>query len=613
MITILVALYLVCLSVAFIAWNAFNARLVEEITLDQAARYSQTLMEFRTIYTSEVVNTAQKNGLVITHDYQERENAIPLPATLSMLLGEAIGRHRDGAKSRLYSAYPFPWRENRVENDTFAAAAWQALRKDPGRPYFRFEESEGRYWLRYATADRMRPSCVGCHNTHPESPKTDWTTNDVRGVLEVVLPHNIGRELASLNRQRTLILLAVLTALATLGLGLVIQKARRTEVELEQRVEERTHELERANRAKSDFLANVSHEIRTPMNGILGMSDLLLQGELSDDERQRQTRIVYTSARALLEVINDLLDVSKIEAGKLSIQPAPFNLPRMLQECVELFEPQADAKGLDFGAYIDDEIPRWISADRGRLRQVLINLLGNALKFTEKGSVRLEVTQETSLRGEILGRFMIHDTGIGISAEHIGDLFTPFHQVDTSSSRRHGGTGLGLAICDRLVQLMGGTMDVQSTAGRGSSFFFVIPLEPTEPPETRNEDLPTAAPSLILLVEDNPVNQMVTSRLLTDLGHEVDVAANGQKALEAIQEKAYDLVLMDCQMPILDGYEATRSIRDSGKSDLPIVALSAHAMKGDRERCLEAGMNDHLAKPVDREELAVMLNRWLDS
>lgn len=380
---------------------------------------------------------------------------------------------------------------------------------------------------------------------------------------------------------------------------------------------------EAANQAKSEFLANMSHDLRTPLNGVLGLSHLMLDTPLSPGQRQ-YVSLIQSSAAGLLEIINDILDYSKIEAGKLELEAIDFNLAELVAGVVQIVGVTVQAKGLKIAHWLDAPVPVWIKGDPGRLRQILINLMGNAVKFTEEGEIKILVTQVEKRAARARLRFEVRDTGVGIARERMDRLFKSFSQVDSSTTRKFGGTGLGLAICKRLAELMGGDVGVESEPGVGSTFWFTIwceaPKPESLPREGAREPALTAAPfgtirARILLAEDNTVNQLVASGMLAQFGCEVEVAANGREAIQALEARSFDLVLMDVQMPDLDGVEAARLIRDPQSRvknpNIPIIALTAHAQAEERERCLAAGMNGHVSKPIQPEALKAAICRWV--
>ncbi|CAM2005765.1 response regulator [Acanthopleuribacter pedis] len=374
---------------------------------------------------------------------------------------------------------------------------------------------------------------------------------------------------------------------------------------------------ENATRVKSDFLATMSHEVRTPLNGILGILGLLKDTDLDDNQNELLAAALQCS-EALLALMEDILDFSDLNSGNLSLQKEPFTIEKVLADLTQWIQPLAHKKGLRLG--IHNRLPEGQSlmGDSRRLTQVLLHLLNNAVKFTEQGAIDLTIrgSGPEGIPGEVF--FEVRDTGIGISQAQMKSLFKPFSQLDASTSRHHTGTGLGLKIAQLLVRVMGGVLQVDSTPGQGTRFFFTAGFD-TRVPEPQPTPQPQAPPAAsdsirVLLVEDNPVNQKVTVKLLKNIQVQCDVAANGAEGVTAYQQNHYDLVLMDCQMPVMDGYEAARKIRDLEKESnrrIPIIAVTANAVDGNRERCLDAGMDDYLSKPVRKDTFYAKLQQYL--
>ena len=464
-----------------------SIELVHSAALQGTSLYADALEEVRKVYTSEVVDRLV-DRVTVTHDYATREGAIPLPVTFSMEVDKRVSKETAGMQARLYSDFPFPSRKDGGPRDDFERAALRQLRQFPDRPFFRFEDFQGRQSLRYAVADRMEAGCVSCHNSHPDSPKTDWKVGDVRGVIEIIRPLDsiIAQTYSGL--RDTFALMAVIGIMGLSSLALVIARLRQSSTEAEERASALEKEIlaremteselrrakdaaETANVAKSQFLGNMGHELRTPLNAILGYMELIrdnIYGEVPEKIRDVLQR-VEKNGRHLLNLINEVLDIARMETGRLTLSISDYSMGEVAQTLATSLEGAGLEKHLALKVTVAPDLPIG-RGDQRRLAQVLRNLVGNAIKFTEGGEVHVDVQASD-------GSFLVSvaDTGPGIAAADQQRIFEAFGQIDTAKTRK-GGTGLGLSIAKRIIELHGGRIGVESSLGKGSIFWFTVPI-----------------------------------------------------------------------------------------------------------------------------------------
>lgn len=414
-------------------------------------------------------------------------------------------------------------------------------------------------------------------------------------------------------------ILIIIVLGCSIGVVWFIVNRLKRQQELIHQLDSSEKQVKESSRIKENFMANMSHEIRTPMNAILGFTHLLQQKQLDKDAREF-TDAIQKSGEGLLNIINDILDSSKIEAGMMRIESAPFNIHQLMDSVRVMFNEKIKEKRLDFIIQIGDDVPELLTGDSMRLTQILVNLIGNAIKFTAEGFITVTIINKGIQDNTVHVAFTITDTGIGIEQNNLTNIFDRFHQAEDSTTRRYGGTGLGLSIVKELVLLQNGSITAESEPGKGTTFFIDIPYKLSVLNDVAFQTIPRISPAIhlpgaynILVAEDNSINQTLMRHLLKGWGFSFDIVANGNEALNQLSEKKYDLVLMDIQMPEMDGYTATRHIRSELKMDIPIIAMTAHALRGEKEKCLASGMNDYISKPIDATLLLEILSKFSSS
>lgn len=776
-----------CLGASLIAmgfWVVFytyqsSEKMVRQYATESAQAHADSVTQFRNFYTQELVPRAVQAGVEITHDYKARDNALPLPATLTIDLGHYLSKVDGGTQVQLYSDQPFPWRLQERQLDDFQQQALAHLKDKPDEPFVREEMMNGTRVLRFAQADRMLPKCVACHNSYPGSPRTDWKAGDVRGALEVVLPVSQWQLASTDVLNRTFfVLLALLFCgflvvwLSVRRIRLALLNARHLSAERQRAIDQLNREIgerklverhlrlsetklhsiftsvpeaivvadasgfivqcnaatasifgygadalmgqnielltddsvsqkhsvylsaflqtgqksmlneprvvqgrrksgevfplrltvsemrtdnehlfigvmqdytaiqkaqdllvgakekaEQANRMRGDFLATMSHEIRTPMNGILGMTELALE-TLNQPETQKEYLVLARdSANHLLHIINEILDFSKIEARALELELLEVCPSQLIRHTARSLEQLAKAKGIALHISTAQDVPERVWMDPVRMRQVLTNLIGNAIKFTEQGSVTVqtEALPGADEHSAVLS-IRIVDTGIGFDPARTEALFSPFTQADGSVTRSYGGTGLGLAITRSLLQLMGGGITAESQRGQGACFVATIPVKkvldlPQLVDSVVREDK-TTLPGLartqalsVLLVEDHAINRKLAEIMLQRMGYRYAIAGDGQQALDLLAAERFDVVLMDVMMPGMDGITAMRLLREREAGTVlrtKVLMVTAHAMTGDKENFLAEGADGYVSKPMSQAALQKEIDRVLN-
>ncbi|GLX80402.1 hypothetical protein tinsulaeT_37420 [Thalassotalea insulae] len=605
-----------------------NLDLVRSTTQSSAAQYINLLTEFRTLYSSEVVATAARQGLEITHDYHDKTGAIPLPATLSMLLIDKLSEHGDQVKAKLYSAYPFPWRQQTGGlNGEFERQAWQSFQQTPKQAFTQIEMVNGVLSLRYAVADVMRPACISCHNSHPDTPKNDWQVGDIRGVLEVIQPLEHGVSKVNNIFWQMVGLISALLLFSALAVLFILRQMQQrqsqlsdlnmqltTEISAKQQATEQLQlamdEAIAANKSKSAFLANISHEIRTPMNAILGYTQILQRDTDLSGDQQHSLSVIEHSGEHLLGIINDVLDLSKIEANAVTLNKQVFDLELMFITLSDMFRLKAQQKQLEWQT-VNNIASQKLSVlgDQGKLRQVLINLIGNAIKFTDNGQVCFTLTPQANN----YFHFEIADTGPGIAPEYQQKIFNAFNQGNLQEGL--GGTGLGLTISKKYLSLMACDLHLESELAQGAKFYFDIQLPVVEAELGANDDwqvkqLRADQSKSILVVDDIEVNRIILTRMLSDVGFTVYQAEHGQTALNLMSQHKIDLVFTDMMMPEMAGDQLLKQII-TNYPDVLVVAVSASSMHFDEEYFVDLGFNGFIAKPFHFEDVYQTLKQLL--
>ncbi|MFT4929061.1 MAG: signal transduction histidine kinase/DNA-binding NarL/FixJ family response regulator, partial [Phenylobacterium sp.] len=630
-IALLAMVFIICSIAIFSHLRSLNIQLIEATAKHSARQYVEFLTQFRSLYNAEVVQIALKSGLKASHEYHSQANTIPLPATMSMLLSERINFSDTDIKTKIYSPYPYPLREKTGGlQDNFAQQAWQFLSQNKNQPFVSIEEIDGELNARYAVADLMREECIDCHNNHPDSPKRDWKAGDVRGILEVNLSLIPGLEKVDAIFIQVVGLISLLLLVALTSVSFMINHLRRINQktmllnnQLSQQVEERKiaeeaahlakDEANLANKTKSIFLANISHEIRTPMNAIMGYCQILKRDPALSPDQHHSLHVVGQSSAHLLELINDILDISKIESGVQQMNPVPFDLISLLQGISDMFRLKTQNKGLVWQVELDFfQQEFWVVGDESKLRQILINIIGNAVKFTDQGFVQLTANEST----DGIFYFAISDSGLGISTDDQAKLFTPFNQGQAGLKK--GGTGLGLAISKKYLELMGSRLELQSTDKVGTSFSFQLAM-PYDTSQSHEKVVSHSYKCLanqgtvsVLVVDDIKTNREMLTRILEDARFTVTQATDGYAALALLEQKPFDLVMTDVVMPKMGGIKLLNLAQaTSHNRSTPIVAVTACSPEKDKRHFISLGFADYISKPFLIDQLFASIEQTL--
>ncbi len=583
--------------------------------------YSISLQSFRDFYSKVILDKIHDSEIEITHDYQSKDKAVPIPATMTLDLINYLNNNNAKANVKLTSPYPFPWRENR-ESTKFEKDALEYFSTTSKNSYSKLEQHDNVNIFQYAIPIRMQANCVGCHNSHPQSPKTGWKVGDIRGIQVISLEPEV---IHVNNVEDRIYFIIIILLFFTFNISVIIWLLQRNNFAFlrinkdKVKITEALAAAKKASKAKDNFLANISHELRTPLNAIIGFSDILTDAKLPATEHE-QAKIISTSSKSLLSIINDILDFSKMESGKFDIKAEEASIYDVSKHLFTLFDIPAKEKDITLNYHCDSNIPQLLRFDSQRLEQVISNLLGNAIKFTPKnGTIDFNLILENSSSSEATIRFEIKDSGIGIPEEKQEVIFQPFSQADDGVSKKYGGTGLGLTIISKILQLMNSRIELKSKENEGSLFSFVITFPIISNNKQIKKDVHENEESniegSILIAEDNPINRKLMEAMLSKLSLQAEFAYDGLEAINKVKDKRYDLIFMDINMPKYDGMEATLQIREYETNEkipqIPIVALTANAIKGDKEKYLNIGMTDYIDKPINFQKLKSCLEKYL--